>query len=262
MGPTNDPTPKDEPPFEDPGLDEGFLQELTAVLLATSGIDTALSELATAASRITPGAPMAGVTLRLGGRVRTVASSEATALLVDEIQYDNGPAGGPCLEAIDSGRVVQVDDLATESRWGEYSAYLLAHGLRSVYSHPLRAGEQVIGALNMYAPATADSAFGPDARQAIARVAEHTGLLLHAVLQAARHAEITAQLRDALAQRATIEQAVGVLMGQRRCSAEEAFAIMRRAGQTTDRSLGEVAADVITSFTGQRPRPSPFVDPL
>ncbi|UBU18437.1 GAF and ANTAR domain-containing protein [Nonomuraea gerenzanensis] len=265
MGPTDDPVPSCEPARTGigagAGLDDGFLQELTAALLATSGIEAALNEMANAAARITPGAPMAGVTLRLGGRVRTVASSEVTALLVDELQYDNGTDGGPCLEAIDTGLVVQVDDLATEHRWGEYSALLLAHGLRSIYSHPLRAGEQVIGALNMYAPTTAETAFGPAARRAIARAAEHTGLLLHAVLQAARHAEITAQLREALAQRALIDQAIGILMGQRRCTADQAFALLRRAGQSGNRSLREVAADIIAAFTGGRSEPPPFTDP-
>ncbi|WP_203880020.1 GAF and ANTAR domain-containing protein, partial [Planobispora takensis] len=202
------------------------MQELTAALLATSGIEAALNELATAASRITPGAPMAGLTLRLGGRVRTVASSEATALLVDEIQYGNGIDGGPCPQAIDTGLVVQVDDLATEHRWGDYSTLLPAHGLRSIYSHPLRAGEQAIGALNTYAPSTAETAFGPAARQTIAQVAEHTGLLLHAVVQAAQHVEITGQFRQALAQRSIIDQAIGILMGQRRCSADQAFALI------------------------------------
>ncbi|TYB62312.1 GAF and ANTAR domain-containing protein [Nonomuraea sp. PA05] len=268
MGPTDDPVPRDAPAQTGStdggggGLDDAFLHELTAALLATSGIEAALNELATAASRITPGSPMAGVTLRLGGRVRTIASSEADALLIDEIQYDNGSDGGPCLEAIDTGLVVRVDDLATEHRWGEYSALLLAHGLRSIYSHPLWAGEVVIGALNMYAPTTAETAFGPAARAAIARAAEHTELLLHAVVQAARHVEITGQLREALAHRALIDQAIGILMGQRRCTADQAFTLIRRAGQTRNRSPAEVAADIIVSFTGQGPGPPPFADPL
>ncbi|AQZ70357.1 hypothetical protein BKM31_12885 [[Actinomadura] parvosata subsp. kistnae] len=237
------------------------MHELAGALLATSNIDAALNELAVAASRIAPGAPMAGVTLRLGERVMTVASSEAHALLVDEIQYDNEPDGGPCLQAIDTGQIVIVEDLGTETRWGTYATLLLSHGLRSIYSSPLHAGEPVIGALNMYATTPAATAFTPAARTAIARVADHTGLLLHAVLQAARHAEITGQFRQALTNRAIIEQAIGILMGQRRCTAAEAFAIMRRTSQNRNRRLRDVAADIIIAFTGRPPQPSPFADP-
>ncbi|MEU8398353.1 GAF and ANTAR domain-containing protein [Nonomuraea sp. NPDC048892] len=270
MGPTgepfnNDPADPDAANQATPdpdGLPEGYLHELAGVLLATSPIDAALNELAVAASRITPGAPMAGVTLRLEGRVSTVASSEAHALRVDEIQYDNGPDGGPCLQAIDTGQIVIAGDLATEPRWGAYPAHLLAHGLRSVFSHPLNTGEKVIGALNMYATTPAETAFTPPARHAIARVATHTGLLLHAVLQAARHTQVTNQFRQALTQRAIIEQAVGILMGQRRCTAPDAFAIMRQASQSRNRRLRDIATDIIESFTGQPPaRPSPFIDP-
>jgi len=66
-----------------------------------------------------------GITLRRARRPVTVSSSDATARAVDEIQYDGDQ--GPCLEALSTGRVVIVTDLADEQRWNGYPARALAH---------------------------------------------------------------------------------------------------------------------------------------
>lgn len=54
-----------------------------------------------------------------------------------------------------------------------------------------------------------------------------------------------AQLREALASRAAIEQAKGMLMVTRRCSADEAFDLLRRLSQNTNVRLVDVAAALI-----------------
>lgn len=54
-----------------------------------------------------------------------------------------------------------------------------------------------------------------------------------------------AQLREALASRGTIEQAKGMLMLSRRCTAEEAFRILRGLSQDTNVRLVDVAAALI-----------------
>jgi hypothetical protein len=53
------------------------------------------------------------------------------------------------------------------------------------------------------------------------------------------------QLQEALRTRATIEQAKGILMGTRRCSAAEAFAILRRLSNVSNQKLHDIAADLI-----------------
>lgn len=54
-----------------------------------------------------------------------------------------------------------------------------------------------------------------------------------------------AQLREALTSRATIEQAKGMLMVTRRCSADEAFDLLRKLSQDTNVRLADVAAALI-----------------
>jgi AmiR/NasT family two-component response regulator len=50
-----------------------------------------------------------------------------------------------------------------------------------------------------------------------------------------------------------IDQALGILMAQQRCSADEAFALLRTHSQNNNRKLRDVAADLITRVTGQPP---------
>ena len=59
---------------------------------------------------------------------------------------------------------------------------------------------------------------------------------------AATHAE---QMAEAMRSRAVIEQAKGILMGGRRCSADEAFEILARLSQDSHRKLRDVAAALV-----------------
>lgn len=58
-------------------------------------------------------------------------------------------------------------------------------------------------------------------------------------------ADEVAQLREAVKTRAPIEQAKGMLMLTRRCSADEAFGILRKLSQDTNVRLTDVAAALI-----------------
>ncbi|MGH3366859.1 MAG: GAF domain-containing protein [Nocardioidaceae bacterium] len=78
----------------------------------------------------------------------TVASSDALATQLDEVQY--GEDKGPCLHALRTGEVTVVTDLATEQRWAPYPAHALALGIRSSLSLPLTVNGDTRGALNLY----------------------------------------------------------------------------------------------------------------
>jgi len=63
-------------------------------------------------------------------------------------------------------------------------------------------------------------------------------------------AEEIDQLREALTSRATIDQAKGVLMAQRGCSAEEAFRMLRKMSNDANVRLADVAGAVIYRTQG------------
>ena len=71
----------------------------------------------------------------------------------------------------------------------------------------------------------------------------------------ARQSTEVAHLQQALVSRSTIDQALGVLMGQNRCSRDEAFGILRRASQNRNIKLRDVAAAVIDRYTGHPASP-------
>jgi hypothetical protein len=67
---------------------------------------------------------------------------------------------------------------------------------------------------------------------------------------------------EALASRSTIDQAIGVLMTQNRCTPDTAFGILRRASQNRNVKLRDVAATIVERFTGHPAAdPPPFASP-
>jgi AmiR/NasT family two-component response regulator len=52
--------------------------------------------------------------------------------------------------------------------------------------------------------------------------------------------------------RAVIEQAKGIIMGQRRCTADEAFRLLSKLSQDSNRKLREVAEALVAEAPDQR----------
>jgi AmiR/NasT family two-component response regulator len=63
-------------------------------------------------------------------------------------------------------------------------------------------------------------------------------------------ATLAQQLRAAMESRAIIEQAKGIIMGQRRCTAEEAFTLLRKVSQDSNRKLRDVATALVAEAHG------------
>ncbi len=181
----------------------------------------------------------------------TVAASDDRATRADQGQYTEDQ--GPCLEALRHGAVVEVDDQQTDSRWDGYRPHALELGVRSSLSIPMTnlVGEAV-GALNLYC-FHADQEFGGYERvRAEGFAREASGALVQTVRRG--HLDkVTEQFEEALASRALIEQALGIVMAQERCDADHAFDILRARSQNDIRRVREVASETITLATGRAP---------
>jgi GAF domain-containing protein len=237
----------------DPATSAAATAELQQLLLATDNIDEFLQEVAHLAATVLPGELSCGITTRRNHRAITVASSDARASQVDEIQYKHD--NGPCLTTLNTGEVVLIDDLATDDRWNGYKMPALGHGIRSSLSLPLHGDHQVIGALNLYA--TRSHAFGSQEQLAAKRFADETSRALTLALRLAERAEMSHDLQQALASRAVIDQALGIIMGQNRCTADEAFETLRTISQNRNVKVRDVAAEMITAVSGHPPPSSP-----
>jgi len=177
----------------------------------------------------------------------TVAASSDLALAVDEAQYADQT--GPCLQPLDTGKPVGVPDIQATMSWPGFREEASAMGLRASLSVPLFAGDGApIAVLNLYShdqsamapviervwnvfnrdPATATTADGGEA----------PGLESGA-------AELVAGLAEAFAIRATIQQAVGVIMAQNGVSAFDAYLTLRSRAAATGSSLTTTASAVL-----------------
>jgi GAF domain-containing protein len=232
----------------EPGLAFAFAR-LLHLLIDAADLDAFLAEMADlAATVIVPGAAC-GLTMHRDGRPYTASAAGDPAGTVDEIQYRTGE--GPCLESLDTGQVVQVDDLSTDLRWERFRPLALAEGVASSLSLPLAVDGQTIGSINLYA--RKPQAFHGMARQhAEAFTALCTSALALSMRQMSQ-VELHAQLTEAMASRSIIDQAIGILMGQQRCTAVEAFDLLRQASQHRNRRLRDVATDIVTGIAGKLP---------
>ena len=80
---------------------------------------------------------------------------------------------------------------------------------------------------------------------------------LEVILHQTDQALLREQLDAALRSRAVIDQALGILMAQQRCTARGAFDLPRQASQHRNRKL----RDVVTAVTGKPPESSSFEIP-
>jgi GAF domain-containing protein len=216
--------------------------ELGRINFRETDLAAALAKVADLAKGTISGADEVSITLVGAGGAHTAAYTGERAVTVDEWQYQQGH--GPCLAAAAANITVTVPDMAGESRWPDWADRAIDAGIHSCMSIGLPLRECVSGAVNVYA--TKPHAFDDDA----VLLAETFGGYA-AVAMANAHLYNSATLADqahaAMDSRAVIEQAKGIIMAERRCTADEAFAILAKVSEYSGRDLGDVAAVLVAS---------------
>ncbi|GAA2117713.1 GAF and ANTAR domain-containing protein [Actinomadura napierensis] len=239
---------------DEPAQTNATTTRLQSLLLETTSVEDFLQEVVElAVGEAGPGLSC-GITMRAEGRALTVASSDVLAEQVDEVQY--GLKHGPCLHSLDTGDRIYIEDLAAAERWADYASRALAHGVRSSLSLPLQVPGASIGAMNLYA--RTPHAFPEDRTRTLEGFAQLAAGALAIASRLAAGTALADQLQAALASRSVIDQALGVLMGQQRCTADAAFAILRTASQNRNVKLRDIAAQIVTAVSGAPPQPTPF----
>ncbi|MEH0934550.1 GAF and ANTAR domain-containing protein [Micromonospora psammae] len=224
-------------------LTEAALQ-LGTIRHGDTPLDAVLSRIAEIARDSIPGAEEVSVTLVHGAEAHTAAYTGELALRLDEWQYEQGR--GPCLDAATTGTVMVVPDMAEESRWPEWAARAHAAGAGSSMSIGLPIQEAVVGALNVYG---ARARAFDEMAEAAQTFADHAAVALANAHLYDGVATMAQQMQAAMRSRAVIEQAKGIIMGQRRCTADEAFAILAKVSQNSNRKVREVAESLVRQVT-------------
>ncbi len=216
--------------------------ELAKIDFASHDLRAVLGRVADVAKRTLVQDGEVSVTLLRGRHAYTAAFTGPVALTLDETQYEQGY--GPCLDAAVSAQLLHIQDMATETRWPDYAPVAAAQGIPSSISVGLPIQEAVLGALNLYErkPDCFDDATLEVVRN-FAAYAAVAAANAHLYEDAATQAR---QMHEAMEHRAVIEQAKGIIMGDRRCSAQEAFDILRQLSNASSRNLRDVATTLVT----------------
>ncbi|GIM89970.1 GAF and ANTAR domain-containing protein [Paractinoplanes toevensis] len=216
---------------------------LSRIKLAETDLKGVLNEVAELARRTIPGAEEVSVTLIDKKEARTAAYTGQLALDLDELQYGEGR--GPCIDASAQATTLSLPDMSTEGRWPEWAARATRTGVHSSLSIGLPMHEQISGALNVYA--TEAKAFDDDAVSLGQTFAGYAAVALTNAHLYDAQTNLAQQMQTAMQSRAVIEQAKGIIIGSRHCTAEEAFAILTRISQDTNRKLRDVAIALVAS---------------
>ncbi|KQP65476.1 GAF domain-containing protein [Nocardioides sp. Leaf285] len=175
-----------------------------------------------------------------------VAASDPAAHELEVLQLTLGE--GPCVEAFRTGRLVQLTELgAGEQRWPAYSAHLRERGVGAVFAFPLRIGGIRLGALDVYRT-RAGALDDDDLSLALHFVDAAVVVLLHLQDPASQGALDDPRLDDAVDGFTThpeVHQATGMVSVQAVVSLHDALLLLRAHAYVADRSIIEVARDVV-----------------
>ena len=186
----------------------------------------------------------AGIMLMAGGVPRgSVCTTNEVSLLVEELQYALGE--GPCVDAYNLNEPVLEPDLAAPSvpRWLAFTQPAVEAGVRAIFGFPLQVGAVRLGALNLYcdSPGSLSGERHADAL-AMADIAAQAVLVLQAK---APPGELAAALETGSDFQWVVHQAAGMVSVQLGVSVALALVRLRAHAFGNNRSLREVAQDVV-----------------
>ncbi len=221
------------------------LAQVSQLLVGEDGVESTLIAVCRLAVEHIPGCEGAGVTLVSRGNLRSVGTTSETVAAMDQLQYAAGE--GPCLDALHHRDVVEVVDLAADTRWLELGpAAVQATGLRAVLAFSLCAGDRTLGALNLYSSRVAAFRERPNTIGLGSLFASHAAVALAG-------AQTLEGLRSALESRETISVAMGILMAREGIPRAKAFDVLRRASQRENVKLRDIAARIAGDAQGVMP---------
>ena len=170
------------------------------------------------------------------GTFETEAGTDKLAWELDGVQYDLGE--GPCVEAVEAEPVVVVEHLRQDERWPRYVPAAVERGVRSQVAVRLFTDSQHVAGLNLYSTERDD--VDVSSAETARLFATHAAIILG-------HVQQEDQLNEALRNRKTIGQAIGIVMERYRIDADRAFQFLIRASSTSNVKLRDVAEEVVTS---------------
>jgi GAF domain-containing protein len=186
-------------------------------------------------------ADFAGITMLVDGKPSTGVFTDPEAPEIDEAQYSSGD--GPCLDAFRHQRVNRIDSTVDDQRWPEFAKMALAHGILATLSVPVTARGESLGALNLYSHTA--GAFDERSVDRVETFARQAAIVLANAQVYWDARQLNENLQQAMATRATIDYAIGIIMAGGGRSPDEAFQVLVRASQRENRKLRTIAEEIV-----------------
>jgi GAF domain-containing protein len=222
------------------------LTALGQIVLGDEPLPQILERVVHLAAGVLPIPVDASITLIVGDEPATPAFTSPTAIALDERQYAS--QRGPCLDAAAGAQRIVVVDTRAETRWPEYAAAAAERGVLASMSIPLPVQSATLGALNFYAATS--NAFDDQAVELAETFGRHAAVAVANAHRYEQRSKLAEQMKQAMASRATIEQAKGIIMRDRGCTAEVAFDVLVELSQQAHLKLRELAQRIVDQVSG------------
>ena len=176
------------------------------------------------------------------GQLNALAATSEHTDLLEAVQIRTGH--GPCMDCYTTGQPQSITDLKADvDRWPQFAPLALDQGIRSVHAVPMRHRNRTIGALNLFRTRPGELAH-PDRRAAQA-LADAATIGILRQRDAEETPELNARLEHALAGRAVIQQATGILAQYGRMDMDQAFTALRDLAERHHLPLTDIAGAVV-----------------
>ena len=214
---------------------------LARALAEVDGIMPTLQEVVSYAVEAVPCDWAAAVaTDSIGSRPARLNASSDPDVLATVAEIAGAAGTSPGRTAFMESATVHCPDLTTEDRFGAYPSEMVARTpIRSVLSLSLGLNDQPLGVMTLYA--AEPHAFGPARIERAALLADHAAI----AVANATASERADHLELALVNSRVIGMATGVLVERDRLTPEQAFDVLRRVSQLTNRKLAAVALELV-----------------
>jgi transcriptional regulator with GAF, ATPase, and Fis domain len=216
------------------------IASLAQLLLADSDPDATLRQIAELALEVIPGSSAAGVVAAAEASWSFAASAGTVAgLHIFQLQTGEGPVA----EALRYGEARRIDNAAEEDRWPAVCSAMASEDLHSCLVLPLRTDRKPGGALAVYG--NEPDAFVGSSHDVALLFAAQGGVAVRNAALYRGCRQMVENLQKAVASRAVIEQAKGILVAEYGYPPDVAFKRLSVLSQNSNRKVRDIAADVV-----------------
>jgi GAF domain-containing protein len=214
---------------------------LSEVFGADSTLADTLRRIASWAAEAIESTAFACITLTFDGDAPGVVSTDAQALEIERSQFESHE--GPSIDAFRTARICRVPSTAAKGEWPAFREACHARGILSAAAFPLTSEGVTLGAMTLYS--TDYHAFGTHETRIARSFADQA---VTAILDA-RADELVRHPSDDPSSRGTrdIDRAQQVIMASTGVTADAALAVLLTQALDQDRTLEDVATDLINS---------------